>query len=194
MSQQNTVGILLAAGGGLRFDPTGVQNKLTQILPSGTPVAVQAAGNLLAVLTKVIAVVRCATLAQQLTEAGCEVHLFSQAEQGMGASLAYVIHHAAGANVDSVLVALADMPYLQTETIRKMLAALAAGTDIVQPYYQQQAGHPVGFSKRHFPALMSLTGDIGARHLLREFSVLQLPVDDAGVVRDIDFLSDLQGK
>lgn len=50
------VGILLAAGRGRRFDPSGTRNKLLQPLPNGEPVAVASARALLAVLPKVIAV------------------------------------------------------------------------------------------------------------------------------------------
>jgi molybdenum cofactor cytidylyltransferase len=180
---------LLAAGCGRRFDPSGTQNKLTQLLDNGTSVAIQTAQNLQGAVTKVIAVVRCSTLAQQLANVGCEVHLFTQAELGMGASLAFAMSHVVDSS--SVLVALADMPYVQTETIRKIVEAVIGGADIAQPVYQQQAGHPIGFSKRHFPALMSLSGDIGARHLLREFPVHQVVVEDKGILRDIDVRSDL---
>jgi CTP:molybdopterin cytidylyltransferase MocA len=38
---------------------------------------------------------------------------------------------------------------------------------------------------------MALQGDTGARHLLREFPVLRLPVADRGIILDIDYLSDL---
>jgi len=199
MFQPKTVGLLLAAGQGRRFDPTGIQNKLTYILDNGTPVAVQAARNLRGAVTKVIAVVRCPILAQQLAKAGCDVHLFSQAEEsGMGSSLAFAMRHVVDAmNVDSVLVALADMPFVQTETSRKIAEALIDGVDIAQPVFrhqsgQQQTGHPIGFSKHHFPALMALAGDIGARHLLHEFSVHHVVVEDAGILRDIDFPSDLR--
>lgn len=184
-----TVGLLLAAGQGRRFDPTGTKNKLTQIVNNQTSVAVQSALNLLGAVRKVIAVVRCPMLAQQLAKAGCEVQLFPNADLGMGASLAFAMHYIA--DVDSVLVALADMPFVQTETSQKIAESLAAGADIAQPVFRQQPGHPIGFSKHHFPALLTSTGDIGARHLLRQFSVHQIEVDDAGILRDIDFPSDL---
>lgn len=51
------VGILLAAGRGRRFDPSGERNKLLQALPGGEPVVVASAHALLAVLPRVIAVV-----------------------------------------------------------------------------------------------------------------------------------------
>ncbi|HEV7816123.1 MAG TPA: nucleotidyltransferase family protein, partial [Janthinobacterium sp.] len=40
-----TVGILLAAGRGRRFDPSGLQNKLLQPLAQGEPVVAASARN-----------------------------------------------------------------------------------------------------------------------------------------------------
>ncbi|TDK62530.1 nucleotidyltransferase family protein [Sapientia aquatica] len=196
MQPHKTVGILLAAGAGQRFDPTGVASKLMQPLPSGVSVAVQSATNLLRVLSNVVAVVRSEKLAQQLRQAGCEVHLFEQAQQGMGASLSFVMqkikHSDLGASrIDSVLVGLADMPYIETSTIQTVLNELQQGADIVQPSFEQQAGHPVGFSSKHFAALSSLSGDVGARELVRQFPVCRVTVNDPGILRDIDYASDL---
>ena len=52
------VGILLAAGRGSRFDPSGVHNKLLQPLANGEALAVASAKKLLAVLPRVVAVLR----------------------------------------------------------------------------------------------------------------------------------------
>ncbi|PNQ40697.1 NTP transferase domain-containing protein, partial [Ralstonia solanacearum] len=81
MRRQPVVGVLLAAGRGSRFDPGGAVNKLLAALPDGTPVAVQAARHLRAVLADVVAVVPAAgthgaeaeRLAVLLAEAGCDV-------------------------------------------------------------------------------------------------------------------------
>ncbi|MGD7368386.1 NTP transferase domain-containing protein, partial [Ralstonia pseudosolanacearum] len=81
MRRPPVVGVLLAAGRGSRFDPDGTVNKLLAALPDGTPVAVQAARHLRAVLDDVVAVVPAAgthgaeveRLAALLAEAGCEV-------------------------------------------------------------------------------------------------------------------------
>ncbi len=96
MRRQPVVGVLLAAGRGSRFDPGGAVNKLLAALPDGTPVAVQAARHLRAVLADVVAVVPAAgthgaeaeRLAVLLAEAGCDVLRCPYAARGMGASLA----------------------------------------------------------------------------------------------------------
>ena len=90
----NATGILLAAGLGTRFDPSGRHNKLLATLPGGTPVVFQSARKLLAVSAEVIAVVRpgAEKLADVLNEAGCSVIFSTDAERGMGAALGSHLH------------------------------------------------------------------------------------------------------
>jgi len=192
-TRHTTAGILLAAGSGRRFDATGARNKLFQLLDGGESVAQRAAHSQLNVLSTVIAVVSNAQLAEQLERLGCKVLFYSEAQQGMGASLAYAVRHVVThvQGAQSVLIGLADMPYVLPDTISALVTQLELGTGIVQPVYQEQGGHPVGFAREYFPALMALQGDTGARHLLREFPVLRVPVADPGIILDIDYLSDL---
>lgn len=89
------VGILLAAGRGRRFDPSGAQNKLLQTLPGGDAVVVASARHLLSVLPRVIAVVspQGEAVAQALRALGCEVTVCPDADEGMGASLVHAVRH-----------------------------------------------------------------------------------------------------
>jgi molybdenum cofactor cytidylyltransferase len=186
------VGILLAAGCGTRFDASGAQNKLLQEIGNGDLVAVRAVGSLLAVLPTVVAVTRprAGALAACLEDAGCTIAECATAGLGMGASLAFAIartRHAAG-----WVIALADMPYLQTATIRAVVDALEHGADIAVPVRLGQRGNPVGFSCRHLAALLRTTGDQGARTLLRAHPVIEVEVGDDGIHRDIDTVFDLR--
>jgi len=185
-------GILLAAGRGRRFDPSGVQSKLLQALPDGTPVAVASAKSLLAVLPHVIAVVRAddEKLALQLRACGCSVSLCANADDGMAASLVHGLAQSRLAH--GWVMALADMPFVQPATITVLTRAIARGAQISAPVYQGQRGNPVAFSRAYLPDLLSLRGDEGARRLLKTFPVAEVPVDDSGVRRDIDTLADLQ--
>ena len=193
MSRENTIGILLAAGVGRRFDESGARNKLSQLLADGLSVASRSARLQLDVLPRVVAVVRNEEIAEQLRHQGCHVLIFSEAEKGMGATLAYAVtfieRHFPEAH--SALIGLADMPYILPSTIAGVVKQLEQGAEIVQPVYRQQPGHPVGFARCHFAALRALQGDTGARELLRNFPVVQLEVDDPGIIQDIDYQSDL---
>ncbi|MDR6490491.1 molybdenum cofactor cytidylyltransferase [Paraburkholderia terricola] len=185
-------GVLLAAGLGSRFDPDGMHNKLLARMRDGTPVAHEAAHRLLAVVPRVVAVVRPGSdaLARLLNDAGCEVVFAPAAERGMGASLAAGIE--ASDDAEGWIVALADMPRIAVTTIEALARALDGGASLVAPFYEGQRGHPVGFGIAHRDALLKLDGDAGARSLLMSQHVTRLDVDDPGILRDVDTPEDLR--
>ncbi|HEU4375744.1 MAG TPA: NTP transferase domain-containing protein, partial [Telluria sp.] len=120
------VGILLAAGRGRRFDPTGNRNKLLQPMAGGEPVVVASARTLMAVLPKVIAVVAPGDggVAQALCTIGCDVVACPDADDGMAHSLVHALRHSRPA-AQSWLIALGDMPHVRESTIRALSAAVA---------------------------------------------------------------------
>ena len=194
MKQQphNFVAILLAAGTGSRFGG----EKLLHPLEDGVAIAAHAARNLLAVTPDVIAVVRWGDfpLYDMLEQEGCQVTMFQGAARGMGASLAHGVARARGA--DGWVVALADMPKIAPDTIKKVVAALEEGALIATPVHKGQRGHPVGFGAKLRDELMALDGDTGARAVLerRASDVQLIACDDPGVLYDIDRKSDLATK
>ena len=189
------VGILLAAGRGRRFDPAGQRNKLLQPL-DGVPVVVHSARHMLAALSRVVAVVRpgddggADELASTLAALGCEVTVCTDADSGMAASLVHGLRHAAQA--DGWVVALGDMPRVLPATIAALAQAVAQGADIAAPVYLGKRGNPVAFGRRHLPQLLALTGDEGARNIVRKNSINEVAVDDPGIMLDIDTPTDLQ--
>jgi molybdenum cofactor cytidylyltransferase len=188
VSTRPTVGILLAAGAGTRFGG----GKLLAPL-HGKPLVLHALAALQTAVDGVIAAVRPGddALHAILREAGAQVLVCPRAADGMGHSLADAARQVpAGC---SVLVALGDMPAIQQDTIRRLRAALDAGAALVVPVHRGWRGHPVGFAAGFVPALTALDGDQGARALLQrhQAEVLAVPVDDAGIVTDIDTPADL---
>ena len=189
-------GILLAAGRGKRFDPTGVQNKLLQTLAdgprAGEAVVVASAKNLLAALPRVLAVVRPGDdrVAAALGALGCEVRVCENADLGMGESLTTAIGYTKGA--EGWLIALGDMPHVQPRTMRALAAAIDDGARIAAPLFEGRRGNPVAFHGDYLQLLLALQGDQGARAILKSHAVSEVVVDDAGVVRDIDTPGDLQ--
>ena len=190
-------GILLAAGSSSRFGA----DKLLHPLPdgtnagtdAGTPIAVASARRLAAALPNPIAVVRpgAAELEAALRDAGCEVVACPGAEEGMGASLAFAV--AAARDACGWVVALADMPYLRSDTIAAVAKCIADGAVIAAPVYKGRRGHPVGLAAWAREELLALRGDEGARRILQRHaaSIHTIPVDDPGAVQDIDTPQDL---
>lgn len=187
----NYTAILLAAGSGSRFDPSGKNNKLLEPLPDGCAVAVTSAANLLAIMPHVLAVVRpgAGQLCAELRAIGCEVTICAQAGEGMGASLAHAV--AQTSEAAGWIVALADMPYLKPATIKSLLDALRTGADIAAPFYNARRGNPVAFGRAHLSHLLALSGDVGARGLLQDYPVRLVEVTDPGIHLDIDRPQDL---
>jgi molybdenum cofactor cytidylyltransferase len=128
-----------------------------------------------------------------LEQEGCQVTMFQKAERGMGASLAHGVAQARGA--DGWVVALADMPRIQPETVKSVISALQQGALIAAPVYKGERGHPVGFGAALRDELLALDGDQGARALLERHrdSVRLIDCDDPGILIDIDRKSDLGG-
>jgi molybdenum cofactor cytidylyltransferase len=190
----SATGILLAAGLGTRFDPSGLHNKLLAPLPdgSGTPVVFQSARRLLAVVPEVIALVRpgAEKLADVLNEAGCNVIFSLDAERGMGATLAAAVR--ASSEAEGWLVALGDMPWIEPASIEAVARPLDAGEALVAPFYRGKRGHPAGFGMVYRDALMALDGDAGARGIFAANHPFSVDVDDPNVLRDIDLPGDLR--
>jgi molybdenum cofactor cytidylyltransferase len=184
------VGILLAAGAGSRFGG----DKLLAPLDDGTPVGVQAARNLMAALEESVAIVRPedARLAQLLGSTEIGVESCPSAWRGMGSSLAHGVR--ARPDADGWIVALADMPLVRPATIRAVARALESGAPLAAPRYGNERGHPVGFSAEFGPRLAALSGDVGARSILRAERMRLVLVDcaDPGVLADIDTAEDLE--
>jgi molybdenum cofactor cytidylyltransferase len=185
----SVVGILLAGGTATRFGA----DKLLHRLPDGTPIAVASARNLAAALPRVVAVVRpgAPELALALRGAGVEVTVCDRAGEGMGVTLAHALGVAGAA--DGWVVALADMPFIRPDTIRRVAAAIAGGAAIAAPAYRESRGHPVGFGAAFGSALRSLEGDAGAREIVSANApaLVRIEVEDPGVLRDIDTPADL---
>lgn len=188
------IGILLAAGFSRRF---GTTDKLLQTLADGHPIALAAAQNLIKAIPLAIAVVRPGNqeLADLLKNAGLKI-VFCDAEQTeMADSLASAVRYSQQLNESDsgFVIALADMPYIKPHTISAIAHELKAGTAIVVPTYQNNRGHPVGFSAKFRTELEQLTGDEGARSILKRYAdqIRLLECSDPGILADIDTPEDL---
>jgi len=114
----------------------------------------------------------------------------SRSVDGMGATLAQGME--ALPAWDGVLIALADMPWINPATFMRVCAAVSAGT-ICQPVYRGQGGLPVGFGRQFFSELAQLQGDSGARGVVERHSdhVIRVELEDPGILQDIDTPGDL---
>ena len=112
---------------------------------------------------------------------GCEIVLIEST--GMGDSIAAGV--AACKQLDGWLMVLGDMPFILPSSIEQVVAGI--GDDRISvPVQSGEYGHPVGFGRDFAVGLMALSGDRGAKPLFAQGRVVEVTVDDPGVVWDVD--------
>jgi molybdenum cofactor cytidylyltransferase len=119
------------------------------------------------------------------------VHAADHAE-GMGASLRTA---AAALSPDAagVFVFLGDMPRIPAEIAEALIQAVRAGAPAAAPIFQGERGHPALIGRDLIPQLLTLTGDAGARAVLKDLGLrlARIEAPDDGVLFDVDERGDL---
>jgi molybdenum cofactor cytidylyltransferase len=94
------------------------------------------------------------------------------------------------ANCDGALILLGDMPGVSFALLDKLIAAFepAEGRAICVATRHGKRGNPVLWARRFFPEILTLAGDVGARHLIGQYEelVCDVEADDDGPLTDID--------
>jgi molybdenum cofactor cytidylyltransferase len=109
--------------------------------------------------------------------------------EGLGTSLRAGIA-AMPAEVDGAIVCLGDMPQVDAALIDRLIGALDAGKGalVAVPIMDGKRGNPVAWSRRFFPDLMKVEGDVGARHLIGRHgeAVVEVAVSGTAALTDVD--------
>jgi molybdenum cofactor cytidylyltransferase len=103
--------------------------------------------------------------------------------EGMASSVRVGLVAAQSGGADGVVLMTCDQPAVTAEHLR----ALMAGGAVTASEYAGWRGVPAYFPAASFAALMKLTGDAGARELLRGAAAIEL----AGGELDVDTIADL---
>jgi CTP:molybdopterin cytidylyltransferase MocA len=114
------------------------------------------------------------------------------AARGQLTSLIVGIDHAQLHGADAVVVMPVDIPQVKPETVATLLAAVGSQAPIVRVGYAGRHGHPVLFREVVFEELRTADPAIGAKAVLLAHAsdILNIAVDDPGVVRDVDVPDD----
>jgi molybdenum cofactor cytidylyltransferase len=67
------------------------------------------------------------------------------------------------------VIALADLPFIQPETIREVVNALKP-SGIVISTFQEQRSHPVALVHEYYPYLLKMKGENGAKSVAQGFA------------------------
>ncbi len=206
------VGVLLAAGLGSRFGG----DKLLHLLPnqkrttqantdSELAMGLQSALNLAPYVDEVVCVVRPEdkTLASLFTQHGFKVCISVDYQKGLSASFMAGVQ--ASEQASMWWIALGDMPFIKEASYRSIQKQVLLQADmpeneqkIIRPFSTTgtslKPGHPVIFPKRLKKQLLNLTGDEGAKAILKQEreDVLQVLLEDNGIHLDVDEIADLK--
>jgi len=187
------VGIVLAAGAGTRFDRSGKVNKLLAAF-EGLPLACHAARLLTAHCAHVVAVTSPGDgeLRDWLTREGCLSVESSRSGEGLGFSLAAGVAEARRSyDPQALVVLLADLPVVRTQTVARLLAVPRNADTMVAPCYDGQRGYPLVCGPGQFARLAACSDDRSVDQMLARSRPTLIDVDDPGIVQDIDFPPDL---
>ena len=94
-------------------------------------------------------------------------------------------------NLDSAFLWPVDHPFVTAETLRA-IADTPGPLQVAKPTYYGRGGHPPLVTREVWPQLAACTNvEGGARTVIAAMQVVEVPVTDRGVVRDVDVPADL---
>ena len=175
----NVAAVLLAAGASRRLG----QSKQTVVLGGETLLrrAVQVAQQ--AKLLPILVIVRDRSMGAGLS--GCQIVVNQVAEEGIASSIRCGVEQARVQGVEGAVLMSCDQIALRPEHLHQLCAQVDRVTG---SQYDGKIGIPAYFPASSFGALLQLTGDVGARDLLREAAF----VTEEALKMDVDTEVDLE--
>jgi molybdenum cofactor cytidylyltransferase len=192
--------VLLAAGSARRFDGT---QKLLALVPYDGEmvplVRLAALGLLEAGLERIVVVVgrEGERVRGCLTGLDVEVLMNAAYESGMSSSLRAGVEDAMRRwpDTDALLIALGDQPLAGSSLLEALINHFhrdVAGAKIVAPSFRGQLGTPVLFARELVPELLGVSGDRGARDIVRRDAARVARLElDCPMPADVDTVEDL---
>ena len=195
-SRTQTAGIILAAGASVRF------GQPKQLIRLGNKYLVEwvldaALNSRLQTVVLVLGHEQEAilnALGSKAQQPGLEVVLNPNYLDGQSMSLKAGLS-SVRQNFESVMFLLGDQPMLKPGVIDHMLDQFRpADKDLCVPFYKEKRGNPTIFRRPLYDELMQVSGDIGARDIIRKNPdrTLFLEIDDPLCFLDIDTPQDLK--
>ena len=93
-------------------------------------------------------------------------------------------------DIDGAVVLLGDMPFVSAAHIDQLIAAFnpLEGRSICVPTFNGKRGNPVLWGRELFAEMGSVSGDVGAKHLIGANGdlLVEVPMPDEGVLHDVD--------
>ena len=91
------------------------------------------------------------------------------------------------------LICLSDMPKISTKTYDKIILSFQKKKQFpAVPYYKTFQGNPVCFPKKFKKYFKKLSGDVGAKNLLKEKKFKKVKVLNQSILIDFDYKKDFK--
>ncbi|WP_018897904.1 nucleotidyltransferase family protein [Rhizobium sp. 2MFCol3.1] len=167
-------GILLAAGAARRMGPDGYHKLLAEF--DGVPLVKRIALRLLAAdLSSAVVVIghRSGAIRAALQGVPIDRVLNETFELGMASSLVCGLKAGAIMSADGVLIALADMPAIETEHLDMLIEGFRqhGGQAVIRATSDGRRGNPAILPRSLYGQLLTLEGDEGARAVIQRAGV-----------------------
>ena len=178
--------VVLAAGSGSRFG--GGAKQLAEL--DGIPLLEHALRAVEAVpaIDRIVVVLgaRAEEIRAGVDFGAAEVVVCEDWADGQAASLRRGIE--AVANADAAVLTLGDMPRITPEVIDAFagLAAVYGSNVRARAIYDGMPGHPVVLGSAYFPRIAALTGDVGARGVLKQIGAHPIECSHLCSAADVD--------
>jgi molybdenum cofactor cytidylyltransferase len=189
---QRTAIIILAAGGSSRL---GQPKQLLEIL--GEPLlhrVVRTAADVHPDHLIVVLGSSACDCVQAIKGCGADIVFNPFWASGLAGSIRLGVERAEEGHADSVLLLLADQPWLNSAVIRQFYSRMSGRSDmIVAARYEGTLGSPMLFGVDWFPRLKNLEGDKGARSLAATEAHRAEIVDWSDGAVDLDTPEDVAG-
>ncbi|MDC0395097.1 NTP transferase domain-containing protein, partial [Alphaproteobacteria bacterium] len=190
-------GVLLAAGSSRRM---GDENKLLLKLADGTPMVAWIAKTYLkSDINKLVVVTGFQQKEVRQALLGLDVQFVdnNQYLTGQASSVSRGIE-SLSEQTDSVLIALADMPFITPELINRLIKSHQSlpkpDIRITLPILNGRRANPVIWGRAFFDELQSISGDQGGRQILSAYisAINGVNWDNQEVIEDIDLPEDVK--
>jgi molybdenum cofactor cytidylyltransferase len=183
------VAIVPAAGKGERFGGA----KLTALVDGATMLDRTLASLLDGGVGRIVVVVAPSAdfgRVERLSDRRVQTVVNDDPSRGMFSSIQAGLAVAGG---DPVLVVPADMPFVSPATVAAVAEACVRDRTIVVPIYQGDRGHPIAFPAALHRAVLDAPVTSTLKDALAATGArrIELPVDDPGILRDVDAPGDL---
>lgn len=116
-------------------------------------------------------------------------------DRGMLSTIQEGIAALGGSEGEILLVSPADLPHLQSETVSNLLRKMIeTGAPLALPTFRGKRGHPLAIAPGLIPEIDTLDPNVGLKQLRdrHEAELLEIEVEDAGVVQDVDTPEDYE--